>query len=91
MKFRVPEGTGTDNVITVVANGRVQFTPAADPIISLDYRRPEVADITPAIVSTLGGPVVLTGQNFGWNSTLVLVQFTNLKVSTAQNAFGSGG
>jgi hypothetical protein len=64
----------------VYSNGRIQFKPLADPDIVVNYKAPVVSYMLPALVPTIGESVFLSGENFGWNTSLVLATFTNLKV-----------
>jgi hypothetical protein len=68
---KVPEGTGEDNEIILKRGGNPNFT--GNGTISLKYLPPRVDVYAPTEVETKGGSVLVTGDNFGDDISLVTV------------------
>ncbi|GMH57924.1 hypothetical protein TrST_g5907 [Triparma strigata] len=82
---KVPEGTGEDNTVILLRSGNPNYSD--DGIVNLKYLAPEVYSFTPHIVDTAGGEVVIAGDNFGNDPSLVEVMMGNVKLEVLSKDF----
>ena len=57
----IPPGTGAGNPVTVYREGRAPYYANGTQRLTVDYHAPSIESITPALIETTGGEVVLRG------------------------------
>ena len=71
----IPPGTGAGNPVTVYREGRAPYYANGTQRLTVDYHAPAIESITPALIETTGGEVVLRGRNFGAMKSGTMVTF----------------
>jgi hypothetical protein len=90
----LPNGIGAGRPVQVTVAGQVSN------LIAFNYDPPQIFSVTPRTGRTLGGPLTLTGLNFGTNSSVATVSvggvgctinFLNDTYATCTRLAGPGG
>ncbi|GMH66617.1 hypothetical protein TL16_g04474 [Triparma laevis f. inornata] len=84
---KIPEGTGEVNEVILLRSGNPNYSDGEGGVVVLKYLPPKIDSFTPHIIDTAGGEVVVAGDNFGNDPSLVEVMMGDVKLEVLTKDF----